>query len=298
MVGSFAEVAPALNSFRYNDVTKEAIASVAGSFACVYSGQPLDTIKVRMQARPEAFSGAVQCLRTTLSQEGLCSLWKGATPALSGAVVENCVAFALNKQMKILWPPTDRHPILQPILYGGVTGALAAVTLCPFEVVKCKTQVLRSSKSSTFSPALSARDVAKQILRTDGLPGFYRGLSAQVGRDALFFGLFFGVYEITLGDFKQRARRWNVPEELAYICSGGLAGVAGWVFSMPLDTMKSVIQCQASSMKAPSVTQVASQLVSSRGLPALFSGLSVAVIRAFPSNASLFLGYEMARKHL
>jgi hypothetical protein len=39
-------------------VAVEAAASVLGSFCCVYVGQPLDTIKVRMQARPEVSSRA------------------------------------------------------------------------------------------------------------------------------------------------------------------------------------------------------------------------------------------------
>jgi Mitochondrial carrier protein len=80
--------------------------------------------RTRALTRAQAFTGALQCLRATVSQEGLASLWKGATPALSGAVVENVVAFAINKQLKLLWPQSAAHPVAQPLGYGFVTGAV------------------------------------------------------------------------------------------------------------------------------------------------------------------------------
>jgi hypothetical protein len=38
--------------------------------------------QVRMQARPDAFQGPLQCLITTVKEEGLAALWKGSVPAL------------------------------------------------------------------------------------------------------------------------------------------------------------------------------------------------------------------------
>lgn len=40
------------------------------------------TVKVRMQARPDAFNGPIQCLLSTLREEGVRALWKGSVPAL------------------------------------------------------------------------------------------------------------------------------------------------------------------------------------------------------------------------
>ena len=35
-----------------------------------------------MQARPDAFNGPIQCLLSTLREEGVRALWKGSVPAL------------------------------------------------------------------------------------------------------------------------------------------------------------------------------------------------------------------------
>ncbi|KAG5179034.1 mitochondrial carrier domain-containing protein [Tribonema minus] len=268
----------------------EAAASIFGSFACIYTGQPLDTIKVRIQATPEAFSGAMQCLRTTISQEGVASLWKGATPALSGAVVENIVAFAINKELKLLWPPSDRHAAVQPVAYGAVTGAVTAVALCPFDVIKCRVQVARGTAARR---APNAVEMAQLMVRTEGMRGFYRGLRAQVARDALFFSMFFGVYDVLV---EQAMRRTSFPREVAYIGAGGLAGVAGWLLSMPFDVLKSRMQVTPHGPR--SLSAVARPLVAAGGPRALFAGVTVTCVRAFPANAALFLGYEVAKRNL
>ena len=57
------------------DIVKDVIASVAGSAACVYCGQPFDTIKVRMQVQSHMFNSTFQCLRTTIAKEGTLSFF-------------------------------------------------------------------------------------------------------------------------------------------------------------------------------------------------------------------------------
>lgn len=40
-------------------VTRDIFSATLGSICCCYTGQPFDTIKVRMQTSPEAFSGVL-----------------------------------------------------------------------------------------------------------------------------------------------------------------------------------------------------------------------------------------------
>lgn len=49
------------------------------------TGTPLHThtkVKVRMQARPDAFNGPIQCMVKTMQDEGIKAFWKGSVPAL------------------------------------------------------------------------------------------------------------------------------------------------------------------------------------------------------------------------
>lgn len=65
-----------------------------GGVALVYVGQPLDTIKVKMQTFPLLYTNMIDCFKKTWLQDGLVrGLYAGTIPALATNVVENSVLF-------------------------------------------------------------------------------------------------------------------------------------------------------------------------------------------------------------
>lgn len=66
-----------------------------GGMAVVYLGQPLDTVKVKLQTFPNLYSGAWDCFKQTFRTEGFRrGLYAGTVPALIASVAENSVLFA------------------------------------------------------------------------------------------------------------------------------------------------------------------------------------------------------------
>ncbi len=263
-----------------------------------------------MQARPDAFSGMFQCLRKTLAEESITSLWKGSTPALGGAVAENMVAFGVNEQLKRLFPEKDGAlgaPWWKPILFGGVTGIFTSVVLCPSDVIKCKVQVGRSlrkrpagggagaKEAAARLPVLNATQMTRHILRSQGVRGLFVGLGAQFARDVPFYAAFFGTYESIVNSGKASPYHDVLPLEVLYFFAGGMAGVVGWALVMPIDSVKSIIQTAEKPQSLLRTTQMVNQ---TKGWRALFVGLNAALVRAFPANAALFLGYEIVRRAL
>lgn len=54
----------------------------------MYVGQPLDTVKVKMQTFPTLYKNAWRCFMTTLRQEGIAyGLYAGTVPSLAAQVV-------------------------------------------------------------------------------------------------------------------------------------------------------------------------------------------------------------------
>ena len=69
----------------------------------MYCGQPLDTIKVKMQTFPSMYKGTWDCFKKTIRQEGVLGLYKGSAPALLCNVSENAVLFlALAESQKFM----------------------------------------------------------------------------------------------------------------------------------------------------------------------------------------------------
>jgi hypothetical protein len=84
-------------SNNFVEVLRDIASSVFGTAACVYTGQPFDTIKVRLQCVPsDAQGGALKCFTNTIQKEGFMALWRGSIPAFTGQLGENMMAFGVN----------------------------------------------------------------------------------------------------------------------------------------------------------------------------------------------------------
>ena len=66
---------------------------VTGGTACVLTGQPFDTMKVKMQTFPDLYRGLTDCCLKTYSQVGFRGFYKGTSPALIANIAENSVLF-------------------------------------------------------------------------------------------------------------------------------------------------------------------------------------------------------------
>ncbi len=145
---------------------KLSILHVSGGTASVYVGQPLDTVKVKMQTFPEVHATALKCFRTTWRNEGLVrGLYAGTVPSLLAQVSENAILFmaygACQKTVAYFRHKTDVLDLNLPenALAGSCAGFFASLVLCPTELVKCK---LQAAREMSLSSGLEAN--RKQLL--------------------------------------------------------------------------------------------------------------------------------------
>ena len=80
--------------------------------------------------------------------------------------------------------------LLKPFMMGAITGCCSATVLLPSEIVKAKTQV-------TTELHVTSQDIIKRMMKKQGLRSFFVGFDAQLCRDASFYALFFGGYELS-----------------------------------------------------------------------------------------------------
>lgn len=285
------ETTSALNR---RDVTRDIFSASVGSVACCYTGQPFDTVKVRMQTNPAAFPSVAFTSRSILTNEGASALWKGAVPTAMGMVLENAMAFGVNEALKRSFPdegkddPTQRPDLVKPFLMGAITGCCSATVLLPSEIVKAKTQVLVGSAEA------SSADVYKKMIKKHGMRSLFVGFDAQIMRDMPFYAFFFGTYELNCYLFRTYIP--SMPEELNYFLSGGFAGMLGWAAAMPFDVPKTNVQASWDSRVVGSYFPELIRIAKERGPLALYTGLIPTIARAFPANAALFLGVETGKK--
>lgn len=245
-----------------------------------------------MQVQTDAVESALTCLRRSVSNEGVLALWKGSVPAFTGALAENAMAFSTNGLLKRLLQPVTSQlqsegdiQVSGPLLTGALTGVLTAFVLAPCDIVKCRAQVAIAHGHDLPT----TRDIINNVYRTRGLRGFYTGFGAQLMREIPFFSAFFGSYEILCQSFRKYTK---MSDTTVYFVSGGIAGQVAWITSIAPDSVKSVIQ---TSDRPLSIRDTARQIYLAKGYRGFFAGVGVAVVRAFPANAALFLGYEYTK---
>ena len=80
------------------DVPIDFIGGSLGATASVYVGQPLDTLKVKMQTFPKLYPNLPICFKQTLAKEGVVrGLYAGTVPSLAANVAENSILSVLVK---------------------------------------------------------------------------------------------------------------------------------------------------------------------------------------------------------
>ncbi|XP_002912594.1 mitochondrial ornithine transporter 2 [Ailuropoda melanoleuca] len=278
-------------------------AGAVGGTACVLTGQPFDTVKVKMQTFPGLYKGLTDCCLKTYSQVGLRGFYKGTGPALMAYVAENSVLFmcygfcqelvrkvvGLDKQAKL----SD----LQTATAGSFASAFAALALCPTELVKCRLQTMYEMEMS--GKIAKSQDtiwsVVKSILRKEGPLGFYQGLSSTLLQEVPGYFFFFGGYELSRSFFAS-GRSKDELGPVPLMLSGGIAGICLWLVIYPVDCIKSRIQVLSMSGKQAGFLATLTSIVKNEGIAALYSGLTATMIRAVPANGSLFLAYEYSRR--
>ncbi|KAJ0004418.1 hypothetical protein NQD34_010632 [Periophthalmus magnuspinnatus] len=299
-------------------------AGAIGGAACVFSGQPLDTAKVKMQTFPTMYRGFIHCIVSTYRQVGVKGLYQGTTPALMANIAENSVLFmSYGFCQQVIRFAAGLHS--DTACAGSVASIFSSLVLCPTELVKCRLQAMYEMEASgkITKSQNTVWSVVKTIMKTEGFVGFFNGLTTTIAREVPGYFCFFGAYELCRTTFAERMKCDKdeigiitlilsfcfllgqlqrechfVSGALPIIFSGGFGGGCLWLVVYPMDCVKSRIQVMSMTGKQGGFFKTLMTIARTEGVRALYSGLTPTMVRTFPANGALFLGYEASRKFM
>ncbi|KAH7382801.1 putative mitochondrial carnitine/acylcarnitine carrier protein [Cadophora sp. MPI-SDFR-AT-0126] len=301
--------------------------------AGILIGNPLDLIKVRLQASPLRPAHSVSTLPTgtpvpyTPPFTSASSLIRGATAPILGYGALNALLFVTyNRTSSLLNSQNPLGPTAPPSLWttwiAGAIGGLATwVVSTPTELVKCRAQISNSVATA------SSWGITREILRREGIRGLYFGGVVTALRDSVGYGFYFWSYEITTRLMEKKLRERGgadggsdgVGEAGKVLLCGGLAGVVTWASIFPLDVIKTRVQTQqfqqiprpTAAEGAPLLAteshpvprkvgaiEIARNAYRTEGVGVFFRGLGVCSLRAFIVNAAQWAVYEWIMNEL
>ncbi|EIE26628.1 mitochondrial carrier [Coccomyxa subellipsoidea C-169] len=234
---------------------------------------PLDTLKVQMQIGRR--SGAAD----------LRGLYKGVFGAATGAGIIIGTYFAFYSTTK---NALRRHTDLQEGGLAFVAGATAAVGS---SVVKVPLAVcIRSVQAGLHPNPIAA---AQSLVRAAGVRSLFTGFVPTLLEDVPDMAVKFAVYE-SLRPLHSRVFGGRQPTVAEDLLIGGAAGAAAAAVTTPLDVVKTVMMCSASSR--PTLLSASARVMAEgRGAAPFFRGVGPRSLSNGLNSAIFFCFFEALR---
>ncbi|KAI8877501.1 mitochondrial carrier [Backusella circina FSU 941] len=299
-----------LSRQRLLQANRTIVAASSAAVTSVLAGFPFDSIKTRMQTHH--FDSIMSCVRATYAEEGARGFFRGMIPPLVTVSIIKSVSFSIYENTKAsLMERGMKNDSLYSTLKisatsGAVSGAFIALLSCPLELVKIqrqleqillKNQITAKQVAASETVNSSSWYAVKQIVHRKGVFGLWSGVGCHSARDALGTGIYFGGYEsmkriLSSGESK--------AGPMTHFMSGGFCGILSWLIVFPVDAIKTNLQkdIMMPQPKYTSFWNCATTIVRKSGVKALYRGLNVTLIRAFPIHSLNFLVYEQVLKSI
>lgn len=255
---------------------------------CVY---PLDTVKTRLQLKPDKYRSAIDCVQIISRNEGLASLYRGLAAPVLGYGLMNATAFSSNSAAKRLLGGESADPsklnIGVQMAAGGMAGFAQSFVRAPFEQIKVVMQA--SNKEGCPKTFKNSFECVKYVVRHEGVGhGLFRSLTPTIMREVPQYAITYPSYEFSKRTFNNLA---GGPSTWTMMAAGACAGAAQWIPTYPMDVIKTRMS-NARLGQYSGVVDCVIQSYKNEGAMVFWRGLTPAVARAMPLHAVVFVFYE------
>lgn len=197
-----------------------------------------------LAGKHKRFNGMVDCILTTVKEEGLLSLWRGN----GSSVLRYYPSVALNFSLKDLYRSILRSQqsafLSGPsanFIAGAAAGCTTLVIIYPLDIAHTRLAAdLGRNESRQFK---GIRHFLATVWAKDGFRGVYKGLPASLQGMVVHRGLYFGGFDT----IKEKMSK-DAPSEVAlwkrWIVAQAVTTSAG-LLSYPMDTVRRRMMMQS-----------------------------------------------------
>ncbi|XP_070621503.1 mitochondrial glutamate carrier 1 [Erythrolamprus reginae] len=228
---------------------------------CVF---PIDLAKTRLQNQQNGhrmYTSMSDCLIKTIRSEGYFGMYRGAAVNLTLVTPEKAIKLAANDFFRYhLAKDGSKLTLLKEMLAGCGAGTCQVIVTTPMEMLKIQLQdagrIAAQKKSmigqAQLSPSsagaaesvvetrMTAMQITRDLLRSKGIAGLYKGLGATLLRDVPFSIVYFPLFA-NLNNLGQKSPDVKAPFYVSFL-SGCAAGSTAAVAVNPCDVIKTRLQ--------------------------------------------------------
>ncbi|KAJ4826574.1 hypothetical protein Tsubulata_108524, partial [Turnera subulata] len=179
-----------------------------------------------------------------------------------------------------------KNPSLRRLISGGIAGAISRTAVAPLETIR--THLMVGSSGHT------TKEVFKEIMKTDGWTGLFRGNLVNVIRVAPSKAIELFVYDTVNKNLSPKPGdqlKLPVPPSLV---AGACAGVSSTICTYPLELIKTRLTIQRDAYNG--LLDAFLKILREEGPAELYRGLVPSLIGVIPYAATNYFAYDTLRK--
>ncbi|XP_069506717.1 solute carrier family 25 member 36-A-like [Ambystoma mexicanum] len=289
---------------------------------------PLEVVKTRLQASPLSLrticfrevnlhavnggsfsrparvsaTGVLEVLRNILQKEGHRSLFRGLGPTVIGVAPTRAIYFgAYSCAKEICNSHLEPETKAVHMLSASFAGFVSITMTNPIWLVKTRLQLDESRGRQRQTSTLHC---VRNIFQTEGMRGFYRGMSASyVGISETVIK--FVIYEELKQRLNGRGQGLTPPLQslagiapqqqqinfLALMLAAGVSKTCASIIAYPHEVIRTRLRQKGSRYKT--LVQTTRLVYQQEGLRAFYRGLQAQMIRQIPNTAIMMTTYEL-----
>ncbi|KAL4311752.1 hypothetical protein GQ457_01G052050 [Hibiscus cannabinus] len=272
---------------------------------------PVSVVKTRLQvaSKDTVDRNAFSVIRSILKTDGVPGLYRGFGTVITGAIPARVIFLTALETTKVaafrMVEPFKFSEPTQAAIANGIAGMTASMfaqgVFVPIDVISQKLMVQGYSGHAHYNGGL---DVARKVIKSDGIRGLYRGFGLSVMTYSPSSAVWWASYGSSqrviwrmLGhgtDLKEVApSTWTIVSVQA--AGGIIAGATASCITTPLDTIKTRLQVMGHE-KRPSARQVVKNLIADDGWKGFYRGLGPRFFSMSAWGTSMILAYEYLKR--
>ncbi|KAM4862322.1 solute carrier family 25 member 36 isoform X2 [Marmota monax] len=242
--------------------------------------------------------GPLHCLKVILEKEGPRSLFRGLGPNLVGVAPSRAIYFAAYSNSKeTLNGVFDPDSTQVHMISAAVAGFTAITATNPIWLIKTRLQLDARNRGEK---RMGAFECVRKVYRTDGLRGFYRGMSASyagISETVIHFVIYESIKQKLL-ECKTASVMENGEESVkeasdfvGMMLAAATSKTCATTIAYPHEVVRTRLREEGTKYR--SFFQTLSLVVQEEGYGSLYRGLTTHLVRQIPNTAIMMATYEL-----
>uniref|UniRef100_H3HCG9 Mitochondrial carrier protein n=1 Tax=Phytophthora ramorum TaxID=164328 RepID=H3HCG9_PHYRM len=272
--------------------------------AAVY---PSNLVKTRLQVqskRKPLYSGTANAFATIFRQEGARGLYKGFGASTANVLTGNLYMSVYEKSRKVFRDHTTMGDKWANFAGGACASLVSQTVVVPLDIVSQRMMLSGQGQDvrKTRERAKGFMNVTKQVFRTEGLRGFYKGYVPSIATYAPSSSIWWGSYGLLVPVYYRLMKEWPTDpfwkqgaeeeEMVAQGMSGGSAGIITGILTNPMD----IVRTKAQVYTQYGAMDTLKYILKTDGPMGLMKGLSARLLAMGPSGILMVTSYEFVKR--